>query len=145
MHRKFLVCTVTISTTCLGLLFVFCNSVWSNDEEKATPRLKELQQRRLEVLEAAHDSAKQLYANARASYEEVHTASADLMAARLAYAETQKERIDACDEAVQEATQWVDRAAAMVASNRASRLTVLKAQAFLLETKIMRETLGAGK
>jgi hypothetical protein len=136
---------MTISMSCLGLLFVFCNSVWSEDEEKATPRVKELQQRRLEVLEAAHDSAKQLYANARVSYEEVHTVSAELLAARLAYAETQKERIDACDQAVQEATQWVDRAAAMVQSNRTSRLTVLKAQAYLLETQIMRENLGASE
>jgi len=136
--RKYSVCLVTISVSCVALL-VFCNSVWPKETEKANARTKELQRNRLAVLEEIHDVAKQGFANARTSYEEVLAAKRDLIAARLEYADTQKDRIKACDEAVQEALELQQVVQAMVEASRASGLAKLKAQAYLLETQIMRE------
>jgi len=136
---KFSVCLVAISVGCMGLLSVFSNSVWPKETEKANSRVKELQQKRLAVLEKIHDVAKQGFANARTSQEEVHAAKLDLLAARLEYADTRKERIQVCDEALQEALEWQQIVQAMVEANRASGLAELKAQAYLLDTQITRE------
>ncbi len=136
--RKYSVCLVTISVSCVALL-VFCNSVWSKETETANPRIKELRQNRLAVLEKIHDVAKQSFANARISYEEVLAAKRELITARLEYADTQQDRIKTCDEAVQEALELQQVVQAMVEASRASGLAKLKAQAYLLETQIMRE------
>ena len=61
------------------------------------------------------------------------------MAARLEYAATQKDRIKACDEAVQDAIDWHARVQAMKEAGRATPVDELKAQAWLLKTQIARE------
>jgi len=108
-------------------------------DTKASPRIKELQQKRLTILEEIRDSAKQLYADSRVSYEEVHGVQLELLAARIAYVETQKQRIKACDEAMQEATAWQQFVRSKVEAGKATRVDELKANAFLLETQIARE------
>jgi hypothetical protein len=113
-------------------------------QEKGSARLKELQQKRLAVLEAVHDAAKQLFSTARTSFEDVHAASIPLLAARIEYADTQEDRIKACDEAVQEALEWQKVVQQMVQAGRVSGLTELKAQAYLLETQIEREKAETG-
>jgi hypothetical protein len=107
--------------------------------EKANARTKELQQKRLAVLEEIHDSAKRLFASARTSFDEVHAAAAVLLAARIEYAETQQDRIKACDEAIQEALGWQKVAQQMVQTGHATGVVELKAQAYLLEAQIARE------
>jgi hypothetical protein len=107
--------------------------------EKANARTKELQQKRLAVLEEIHDSAKQLFASARTSFDEVHAAAAALLAARIEYAESQKDRIKVCDEAVQEAVEWQKFAQQMAQAGQATGIVELKAQAYLLEAQIARE------
>lgn len=138
-----LVCLVAFSAASAGLLSAFCSSVNSQETKKANPRIKELQQKRLAILEQVYDSAKQGFATARTSYEDVYAAEAALLAARLEYAETQKERIKACDAAIEGARKWQDLVHEMVASGRASRITEMKAEAYLLETQITREKIGA--
>ncbi len=143
--RKFSVFLLPVTASCVALLFVFCNSVWPEEAKKASPRVKELQQKRLAVLEEIRGAAKQLYANSRVSYEEFHAAQRELLAARIAYADTQKERIKACDDAIQEASAWQQLARAKVEASQATRVEELKANAFLLETQIAREKAEAGE
>jgi len=143
--RKFSVCLLAVSASCAGLLFLFGNSVWSKEPGKANARVKELQGKRLAILEEIRDSTKQLYTNARLSYEEVYAAQVELLTARIAYADTQKERIQACDEAFKEATAWQELVRARVEASQASRVEELKAKAFLLETQIAREKAAAGE
>lgn len=107
--------------------------------EKVKARTKELQQKRLAVLEEIHDSAKRLFASARTSFEEVHSAAGALLAARILYAESQTDRIKACDEAVHEALEWQKFAQQMVQAGQATGIVELKAQAYLLEAQIARE------
>lgn len=139
---KFWISLVASSLSSMGLLFVFCNSVWPEDSQKAIPRVKELQQKRLEVLEEIHGAAKQLFLSARTSFDEVHAAAAALLAARIEYADTQKDRIKACDDAIQEALEWQKAVQQMVQAGRATELVRLKAQAYVLEIQIAREKAG---
>jgi hypothetical protein len=139
---KFSVCLAAIS---VGLLFVLCNSAWPQETEKANARIKELQQQRLAVLEKICDRAKKLFTNARIEYEEVHAANRELFAARLAYADTRKDRIKVCDDAVQDALDWQKLAQQMAKQSRASALFELKSEAYLLETRIAREKAAAEK
>lgn len=141
-NPKVSICLVASSLISVGLLLVFCNSVWPKDNQKAIPRVKELQQKRLAILEEIHDAAKQHFASGRTSFDEVHSAAAALLAARIEYAESQKDRIKACDEAVQEALEWQKAAEQMVQAGRASRITELKAQSHLVETQLARESAG---
>jgi hypothetical protein len=134
--RKISVCVVAIS---LGLLFACGKSVWPQGPKKANPRIKELQQKRLVVLELIHEAAKKSYESARTSFKEVHAAKVELLAARRDYADTRKDRIKACDEAVQEAIAWHTSVQGSVESGRAPRYDELKAQAFVLETQISRQ------
>src|ERR1700677_3931433 len=97
---KISVSFVAISVSCASLLFGLCNSVWPQETKKAATRIRELQQKRLAVLEQAHEAAKDSFSNARVSYDEVHATKFALLAARRDYAETQRDRLKACDEAV---------------------------------------------
>src|SRR5690349_16292103 len=137
-NPKVWICLVASSLGSIGLLFVFCNSVRPDDEQKAVSRVKELQQERLALLEEIHGVAKQLFLSARTSFEEVHIASAALLAARIEYADTQKDRIKACDDAIQEALEWQKAVQQMVEAGRATDLVRLKAQAYVLEIRIAR-------
>lgn len=137
------VCLVAIGATCAALLFGTSSSVWSLETKKASPRIKELQMKRLAALEQVYEIASQIYKNGRASYEDVHSAEVALLAARLEAAETQEERVKVCDEAVAGAVKWHAFAQELVKSAQASRITELKAEAYVLETQIMREKITA--
>lgn len=133
------VCLAAISASCVGLLFLFGNSVRSEETKKANPRIKELQKQRIAVLEDVQDATTRLYQNARTSFEDVHAASMALMAARLDYADTREERIKACDEAIEQAQRWQELVKARVEAARDTQITVMKTQAYLLEAQIARE------
>jgi hypothetical protein len=141
---KYSVRRAAVVLSCLGLVFVLCNSVWPQ-EKKAIPRIKELQKKRLAVLGEAHDAAKKGYSIARASYEDVHATRVALLDARRDYADTKKERIKACDEAVQEAVNWHEFTKADMAAGHGSRVTELQAQAYVLESQIALEKAEADK
>lgn len=136
---------LAISICCVGLLFVFCSSVRTQETKKVSPRIKELQKQRLAILEEVCDTAKKLFANARTTFEDVHAAERTLLDARLAYAETRKDRIKACDEAIQNAIEWHRLMQARVQASQATRLEELKARASLLEIQIMRENAKIGE
>ena len=137
--------SVCLVVSCVGLLFVFCNSVWPQQTKKANPRIKELQQKRLAVLEEAQKVAANLYANARIGFEQLRAVNVELFAARRDYAETRKDRIKACDDSVQEALTWIQIAQAKKEFARESGLSELSAQAFLLEAQIARENAEIGE
>lgn len=115
------------------------NSLRSEETKKPNPRIKELQNQRLAVLEEVHAAATTAYQNARTSFDDVHAASVALLAARLDYADTQEDRIQACDAAVEEALKWHEFVKAKVEAARGTQLTELQSRAYLLETQIARE------
>lgn len=134
-------CLVTV---CAGLLVACSSSVWP--EEAGDRRgVRELQQKRLAVLESIRESAQALFSRGQAPYDDVHTASVDLFEARLAYAETRNERIQACDEALKEARTWREIAQGMFEKALSSRIPVLKAEAYVLKVQIDRQNAEAGK
>ncbi|HEX4145010.1 MAG TPA: hypothetical protein VHY91_16005 [Pirellulales bacterium] len=133
---KLSVCLVAIG---MGLLLVFCNSVWPEEAEKAKPSVKELQQKRLAILEQVVAIEKNLFQNARVSYDAILAAERELLAARIQYAETQTERIKACDEAIQEALAMHELLQARQIAARGLAVAVLQAEAYVLEAQIMRE------
>jgi len=145
LPRQFSVCQLAISVSCVALLFVFGNSVRSQEDKKDNPHVRELKQQRLAVLEEIRDTAKRLFANAMTSFHDVCSAERDLLAARIAYTETREDRIKACDEAIEGARQWLEIIKARKAAARDTSLSTLKAQAFLLETQIARENAAAGE
>lgn len=137
--RKFSACLVAISMSCVCLLFVFSSSVWPQEAKKANPRIKELQQKRLAVLEEIRDSAKKLFTQGVLSFEDVFETQREVLAARLEYADTRKERIKVCDEAIQEAAKWQELVKAQREAAQVTIVPVLKADAYLLEVQIARE------
>ena len=130
---------LAIGSIGIVLLLVFYNSVWTQETKKSNPKIKELQQQRLALLEQVRDSATRLFQNARIEYEEVFGAERELLAARIAYAETKDDRIKACDEAVKNAMNFHQFLQARKQAARGTHLSELKAQCFLLEMQIMRE------
>ena len=123
---KFSICLVAIS---LGLL-VLSSLAWTEEPQQANPGIKELQQKRLAILEQVADVAKHLFQNARITYEATLAAQRDLLTARLDYAETQKDRIKACDNAIAEATEMHKIADEMRKTTRGSQLAVLAPRPF---------------
>ncbi len=97
--------SVCLAATSVVLLLAFCNSVRTAEPEQANPGVKELQQKRLAVLEQMADTGEKLFQSARISYEEVSAAQRELLAAHLELAQTRDERIKACDEALKEALE----------------------------------------
>lgn len=130
---------LTIIAMCAGLIFVICNPVWTQETKKATARINELQQQRLAILEEICDVANKLYRNARIEFEGVYAAERELFIARTTYAETQKERIDACDEALKHAAEWRQIAQTRKEFARDTEIPVSKSKAFTLEVQIARE------
>ncbi len=133
---KSLVRPVGFSVILLGL--ALCSRVDSNEAEKSG-KVKELQQKRLAVLEQIHDLTKKGFMDGLVSHDQLHTAKADLLSARLDYAETKKDRIKICDEAVKDATAWQKTVQAGAAAKVLSRYDELKAESDLLEAQITRE------
>jgi outer membrane protein TolC len=132
---KISVCLVAIS---VGLLLAFCNSARPESTDKAKADIKELQQKRLAVLQQASDGAKLLFKNARVEFAEVLPARRELFAARIEYADTREDRLKACDEAIEDARQMLEIVQARKAAARASAVSVWQAQAFELEAQIAR-------
>ena len=130
---------VAVSACAVGLCFVFCGSVVPKETEKTNARLKELQQKRLIVLEKLHTLAKKGFADGISSQEEVHTTKVELMSARIEYAETRQDRIKACEEAIQEAVNWHNVIEQAVKAKTLPQFDELKAQAYLLDAQIARE------
>jgi hypothetical protein len=136
------ICLLLVSVV---LLFVICNSGRPEEPPKAQPSVKELQQQRLAVLEKLCDVAERLYKNARVEYSEVHAAERELFAARLAYADTQADRMKACDEAIKQARQAQALNQARKDGARGTDLAVLRAQEFELEAQIARAKVETDK
>ncbi len=102
----------------LSFRFVWWRSAWAccwrfaiparpESTEKAKADIKELQQKRLAVLEQLCDVAKKLFSQARVEFTEVLAARRRLLAdAPRQRADTRQDRIKACDEAIEEARQW---------------------------------------
>ena len=129
------VCLLAIS---VGLLFVISTPVLPEEPQKAQSSIKELQRKRLADLEKLCDVADRLYQKARVEYSQVHAAERELLAARLAYAETKEDRIKACDDAIKQARQGQGINQARKESARGTDLEVSQAQAFELEAQIAR-------
>jgi len=138
------VSAMALSICCAGLLVVFGNPVGSQEAKKVNARIKELQMKRLTVLEQRMEVASHLFTSARISYEEVHSASTDLLTARLDYAQTRDERLKICDQAIKKASEWKEVAQQRKESAQGTMVSVLKAEADILELQIMREKLEAG-
>lgn len=136
-------CVVAI---CAGLFIASGNSVWPEEAAQGgNPRIKELQQKRLAVLEAIRDSAQTLFSHGKLPYDDIHAASVDLLGARLAYARTRDERIQICDEAVKEAVAAQEIAQGMFERALTTRIPVLKAEAYVLKTQIDRQNAETDK
>lgn len=142
-NNKLSVWLAAMSVSCAGLLLMFGNSAWSEQTKETSPRIRELQQKRLAVLEQISEVAKASFQTTRGSYEDVHSASVELFAARRDYAQTREERIKVCDEAVQEAETWLKVVVAMVEKARISPIARLQAEAFVLEARFRAKTLAA--
>ena len=141
LTSKTCVSVVALTVWCAGLLAAFSNPVSSQEAKKGNPRIKELQQKRLTVLEQRLEIASRLYSSARLSYEEVHTASAELLTAQLDYAAKREDRIKFCDEAIKKAVEWKEIAQQRKESAQGTMVSVLKAEADILELQITREKL----
>lgn len=137
--NKISVRLLTTIAICGGLMFVICKPVLTQETKKSTARIKELQQRRLATLEEICDVATKLYRSARIEFDSVYAVERELFLARFTYAETQKERIDACDEAIKHADEWRQIAQTRKEFARDTEITVAKSQAFTLEVQIARE------
>ena len=141
-NSKLSVCLAAVG---MGLVLVLCNSGRPEDAARAKPSIKELEQKRLEDLEQVHQVARNLFQNARIEYEKVLDSGRDLLAARLEYAQTQEDRVRACDAAIEDAEKSVELINARVAFARSNAAAALKAQAYLLEAQIARAKLDADK
>jgi RNA polymerase sigma factor (sigma-70 family) len=111
----------------------------------ANPRIKELRQQRLVLLEKVRESAKKLYQNARIEFEPVLSAERELLTARLEYSDEQQERIKACDESLKHAEEFLELAKERKAAARGTEMTVLKAESLMIEIQILRESIEAGE
>lgn len=132
-------CLLGFTGCFLGVLLIFCNPVVSDEKDARNSKIQELGLKRVAVLEKIHDLAKKGFLDGLISHEQLRAAKADLLSAKLDYAETRQERIKICDEAVKDARDWQkivkEGAAAMVFS----RLDELKAESDLLQAQITRE------
>jgi outer membrane protein TolC len=136
---KSLACIVGFISCLVGLGFVFCSPVVSNETEGKSSKVKELQQKRLAVLEKVYDLAKQGLTAGLISYEQLRTTKTDLLTAKFDYAETKKDRIKIADEAVNDAKEWQKIVQEGVKARIFSRIEELKAESDLLQAQITRE------
>src|SRR5882672_7762656 len=97
---KSLACLVGVTGCLVSLFLAFCNPVVSNETEEKSTKIKELEQKRLAVLEKIYDLAKQGVMNGLISHDQLRAAKSELLSARLDYADTKQERIKICDEGV---------------------------------------------
>lgn len=136
--QKSLACLAGLTACSLWLLFLFSNQVLPEETAQKGPRIKELEQKRLEILEKIHELARKAFKDGVITHEQLRVAKNDLLSAKHDYAETREERIKICDEAVQEAKDWQKIVQEGVKAAVFSRLDELKAQSDLLEAQISR-------
>jgi len=136
--RPFPKISVSLATISLGVLLVLCNSAKSEEPQKEALTVKQLQQRRLALLEQICDIGMKLYQNGRIEYTDVLSARRELLTARLEYAETKQERIKACDEAIVFSSQMLALAKAHQEGARGTAVEVLRVQDFELQAQIAR-------
>src|SRR4029077_8761722 len=108
-------------------------------ESATSTKVKELQKKRLAVLQAIYDLAKTGYDSGVMPYERFRAAKSDLLSARLDYADTKKERLQICDEAVADAKAWQKIVQEAVKALAFDRIEELKGESDLLEAQITRE------
>lgn len=142
-NRKLSARLVAIGVSSLCLLFVFSDSVWTQQARKPNARIKELQKERLVLLEQAHEAAMKLFQNSRVEYAELLATQRELLEARIACAEKPEDRVKVCDEAIKDGVQSLEITKAHREGARGTLLPVLKAQAYVLEIQIMKEKLAS--
>lgn len=135
---KSLACLVGVTGCLMSLFLVFGRPVVSKETETSS-KVKESHKKRLAVLQTIHDLTKKGFTDGVIAYEQLRTAKADLLSARLDYAESKKDRITACDEAIADAKEWQKIVQQGAKGNAFSRFDELKAEADLLEAQITRE------
>jgi outer membrane protein TolC len=135
---KSLACLLGVAGCFAGLFLAFCNPAVSNDTEEKSTKVKELEQKRLAVLEKIHDLARKGVMEGLISHEQLRAAKSELLSARLDYADSKQERIKICDEGVKDATEWQKTVQAGVQAKVFSRMDELRAEADLLEAQIAR-------
>jgi hypothetical protein len=113
--------------------------VVSDEKDARNSKIQELGLKRVAVLGQIHELAKKGYLDGLISHEQLRAAKANLLSAKLDYAETRQERIKICDEAVKDARDWQKMVQDGAAARVFSRLDVLKAESDLLQSQITRE------
>jgi outer membrane protein TolC len=136
---KSLACLLGVAGCFAGLFLAFCNPAVSNDTEEKSAKVKELEQKRLAVLEKIYDLARKGVMEGLISHEQLRAAKSELLSARLDYADTKQERIKICDEVVRDATEWQKSVQQGIKTGVFSRMDELRAEADLLEAQIARE------
>lgn len=124
---------------CLTGLMLMCSQPVASKESETSTKVKELQKKRLAVLQSIYDLAKTGYENGVTSFERVRAAKSDLLSARLDYAAMKKERLQICDEAIADAKAWQKIVQEAVKAQAFDRIEELKAESDLLEAQITRE------
>jgi hypothetical protein len=122
----------------IGLLLILCNPTGADEPQKAQPSIKELKQKRLEKLLLISEARKRLFEKASVDYAVVHASERELFAARLEYAESQEDRIKACDLAIEDVRRLQGIIQAQKESGQATGFALLQAQEFELQAQIAR-------
>ncbi len=134
------VCLVAFSA---GLLLILCSPGRSEEPQAAEPTLKQLQEKRLDILLHGCEAVKRLYENGRVEYLSVYEAERELFVARLAYADSRQDRIKACDVAIENAQYLQKIAKAHMEGARGTQWESLRFRDFELQAQIERaETRG---
>lgn len=140
--RRFTICLVAVG---LGLALGVGKLASSEEAASAKPDVKQLEQKRLEILQRLSDMAQKHWEHARLEFADVLVAKRELLAARLEYAETNQQRVEICDQAIENARQLEQIAKAQMESARGTDVGILRAQAYLLESQIARAKAETGK
>lgn len=134
------VCLVAFSA---GLLLILCSPGRSEEPQAAEPTLKQLQEKRLDILLHGCEAVKRLYENGRVEYLSVYEAERELFVARLAYADSRQDRIKACDVAIENAQYLQKIAKAHMEGARGTQWESLRFRDFELQAQIERAKLEA--
>jgi hypothetical protein len=130
-----------VAGTFLSVFFLMCNSASAQDKTGADDKINELKEKRLVLLPKIHKFTCQAWkaGSPKITFEQVHQAQADPVAALLDSAENKEIRIKICEEAVENAEVWEKGVVKMVDAGQQSGNRSLQAQVYLLETRIALE------
>ncbi|HEY7157409.1 MAG TPA: sigma-70 family RNA polymerase sigma factor [Gemmataceae bacterium] len=104
--------------------------------EKEADTLTTLMQERLKLAQQEVEVCQKLYQSARANFDELVTASKDLLKAELELSTKRADRLAAHERYVKMMEAWVEFARARKESGRGSGLELVKAQYLLVDAKI---------